>query len=232
MDMSIEYNRDRDYYWNPDAIETRVKGYVKVQQDRNEIITSSPIKLDAIIKVFKKYPLPCICYNDNAQFSDIVERVTMGIGAKSVSYHSKCVGKELMDYTTGHLLEDKRGEIKHFGVKGVRKYIAEGFANGTVNFVSCVEVLDEALTLSNAELIICSTGSINPVEYRQRIYKSTDIDPNNPDKRAKVFNLYFDDFSIIDAKGQEHSVKSRDKAKLILRQKDSDHVTWLNIDDI
>ena len=225
LNLNIEYNRERDLYWNPSAIEENVRNYVEIQRRRNEIICSNPIKRDAIVAIYNKYKLPCICFNDNIMFAESVSKLI----DNSFCYHSKLSKVNLIDYTTGNYYTNKKdGTIKSFGLKRIRDYLISNFKTGNIKFISTVEALDESLDVQNISLVITSTGSVNPIQYKQRVSRANTKDINNENKEAIIINLYFDDFVINDYE----VVKSRDKTKLILRQKDSYNVEWLTLDEL
>lgn len=224
LDLSIEFNQERDFYWNPSAIEDRVRKYVDIQNKRNDLICNNPIKLNAVLKLYEKFNLPCICFNDSISFA---ESISKNID-RSFCYHSKLKGVQLIDYSTGQYITNKKdGNIKKFGLKSIRDYLISNFKAGNIKFISTVEALDESLDVQNISLVITTTGSVNPIQYRQRISRANTIDVNNPDKEAIILNLFFDDFIIND-----ELIKSRDKTKLIVRQKDSYNVEWLLLSEI
>lgn len=232
LDMRQEFNRDRDEYWNPSSIEDRVRIFANIQNKRNELLSSSIVKLNAVVDIYKKLQQPCICFNDNIPFAELVASSINKISNNAIAYHSKVVGTSLINYDTGQYITTAKGDIKTFGMKGVRKYIIENFGKGNLDFISAVEALDESLDIQTISLVICTTGTINPIQYKQRISRGNTINPNAMDKEAVIFNLYFDDFYIKNDKGEELLVKSRDKTKLLLRQKDSYNVKWIKLEDI
>lgn len=224
LDLSNKHNQERDYYWNPSAIEDRVRAYIDIQNKRNDIINNNIVKFNAVLYINKMFNLPCICFNHNISFA---ESIANGI-ENSFCYHSKLAKVNLIDYTTGKYIVNKsNGELKSFGLKKIRDYLIENFKAGYIRFISTVEALDESLDVQNIELVICTTGSINPIQYKQRISRANTIDVNNKNKEAIIINLYFDDFTI-----NNKIVKSRDKAKLIVRQKDSYNVQWLTLEQL
>ena len=110
------------------------------------------------------------------------------------------------------------GKVKKFGKDSIRKLAIEGMINGTYTFLSTARAFDEGLTIPNLKQVITTAGTANPMQYAQRGARGKTVDIYDPNKVTRIYNLYFEDFNILNSDGEPELVKSRDKTKLLLRQ--------------
>lgn len=215
IDITTDYGKQRNEYWNPNAIYERCKNFTGIIKFRNEILANNDIKLNAIKDLIDKYPIPTIIFNESIDF---VTKIANILGKDAIAYHSKIESRPIWNedindwirYKTG----DKKGEPKVFGKDTIRDETIKGIISGKYKYLITAKALDEGLTIPNLEQVIITAGSTNPIQQGQRIGRGLTIDNNNSSKQTKIFNLYFDDI-ILD---NNTIIKSRDKTKLLERQ--------------
>lgn len=232
VDITTEYGKDRNDYWNPNAIHTRAKTFIEFIKKRNDILINNSIKLNAVKEIVSAFHLTTICFNESIDFvekvNDMVNDIDNFKDYKSIAYHSKIESRPIIDSNTGEFYKyksgTKKGEPKLFGQKAIKDITIEGVRNGTYQFLSTAKSLDEGLDIPSIEQVICTAGSTNPMTYQQRTARGKTVDIYNPNKVTKIFNLVFDDFLDKDDK----LIKSRDKQKLIQRQHNSmNNIQWI-----
>ena len=232
LDLTTEYGKQRDKYWNPNNIYDRTKAFQSIIRNRNELISNNDVKLKAVIDIVTKYDVPTIIFNENIDF---VTQIADSLGVNAIAYHSRIESRPIWDdinndwvrYKSG----DKAGEPKKFGKDTIKSETIQGMISGKYKYLVTAKALDEGLTIPNLELVIITSGSTNPIQQGQRSARGLTIDDNNPTKQTKIFNLYFDDILI---KGDNEGItiiKSRDKQKLIDRQVET-AIELLNLDEI
>lgn len=236
-----QYNVNRDKYWNPIAIEQRCSDFMKLVYNRNKIINNNRVKLDMVIDLYKTFPNPTICFSKSTEFADLVAgKINALIDMfdvdikRAVCYHSNIESRHLVG-EDGKVLTygkgaKKEGEPKIFGKESLKKNAIEGMNNGIFGFLSTAEALNEALDIPQLSQVITTGGSANPLTYKQRNARAQRIDIYNPEKLTIIFNLFFDDFTSVtnalDKNGNIKLIVSRDKAKLISRQRKNNYTTY------
>lgn len=220
LDLSNEYNKDRDEYWNPDNIKKTATKFHKAMQARNELHNINEVKLQAVLELYAYYKhRTIITFNGSTTFADMITDAINNTFKcdKAISYYANSKGKPLMNFVDGKYFLDAKGNIKSFGVKRQLDYIVEMLKIGKYNIVNAVNALDEGFSVENIDIVITTSGSTNPTTYNQRSARGKTIDSYNPNKLTLIFNLYFDDFNyMID--GEYKWFKSRDASKIRLRQ--------------
>ena len=222
LDLSNPSNRERDVYWNPNNLYERCKQFKIYVTNRNEILINNENKLNLLKEILNRNPVPTIIFNESIDF---VNTVADELGTKAIAYHSKIKSRPIIDPETNELIKFKTGRVKMFGATHLKNEAIEGIKTGKYLYLVTVKSLDEGLDLPKLEQVIITAGSANPLQQLQRSARGKTIDSDNENKVTKIFNLYIDDF--YDDFG--FLVKSRDKMKLIERQKRYSHsVKWVN----
>jgi superfamily II DNA or RNA helicase len=220
-----------DNLWEVSVILDECKIFQNALKNRNTILISNKIKLDAVLEIYNKLQKPTICFNESIGFADsISDNLNKGLDKPiSVSYHSKLTSQPLIDHNTNDYYRYKTGvkagEPKVFSKGKQLLYFLECINHGIINFLSTVKSLDEGVTISNIECIITTSGSMNPIQYEQRTGRGKTL--VDDDKVAKIYNLYFDDFEY-----EGVFYKSRDKVKLLERQRFNPNVSTIFLSDI
>ena len=226
LDLSNTSNRERDIYWNPNNLYERCKQFKQYVSRRNELLINNENKLELLLYICQQSPVPTIIFNESTEFVNIIADK---LGNKAIPYHSKIKSRPLIG-EDGEIIKSKTGNPKMFGSIRLKKAAIEGINSGKYLYLVTVKSLDEGLDLPILEQVIITAGSANPLQQLQRSARGKTIDGNNVNKLTRIFNLYIDDY--INNFG--HLVRSRDKRKLIERQRNYTHsVKWINsINDI
>ena len=232
LNITIPENEELHKIWSPNAVHTRAKTFIEYIRRRNEILIDNPIKLHAVGDIIANNVAVTICFNESTAFADAVaEYVNARFPGifRAACYHSKIDSRQMIDpetndyfkFTTG----DRKGLPKILGKDSIKKIVIKGVKDGFYNFLSTAKALDEGLDIPTIEQVICTGGTTNPLTYQQRTARGKTVDIYNPEKVTMIFNLVFDDF--VNSAGE--LIKSRDKTKLILRQKQSgSSIHWVN----
>ena len=225
LNLNDPLSEQIDRFWNPTTLEKRVKFFHDAVRKRNEILINHPLKLAAVLEIFRYSKKVTICFNESTDFADIIAN---GINATfavktpiAVCYHSNIESRPLKDPVTNEWVTyktgDKIGQIKLFGKKTLKDITIEGVRSGKYKFLCTARALDEGVTITNVEQVITTAGTANPIQYKQRTARGKTIDIYNPDKITQIFNICFDDFIDVN----DDKVRSRDLSKLEYRQKDN-----------
>lgn len=217
--LNLEYalNQQLQDYWSPEAIEANVKYFNDFVRKRTELISNNSVKLIAVLNLYKKFPVSTICFNESIDFAEIIAtEINYITPTKAVCYHSEIASRTLINPDTKDIYRTAKGEPKIFGKKRLKDDVLNGTLAGRYKFISTAKALDEGLDIPNLEQVITTAGSANPTQYQQRNARAKTVDIYNPDKVARIINLYFDDF--IDT-STNSLIVNRDKSKLISRQR-------------
>jgi len=223
------WNPDLAKEWSDEHIKQQAMKFNKAIAKRNDLLIHNIVKLNAVLTIFRHNPVSTICFNESTKFADVItDAINNNIGRTAICYHSNIETAALIDPSTGQWItygerSTRAGEIKKFGKDSLKKLAIEGMKIGTYTFLSTARALDEGLTLPNLGQVITTAGTANPMQYAQRNARGKTVDAYNPSKVTKIYNLYFDDFTILNDDGEPEFVKSRDKTKLYLRQDANKH---------
>ncbi len=223
-------NSEAALLWNLDVIGEDGKLFVKSVNNRNTILSASNLKLKAVLYILNKLKLKTVIFSESIGLADrIADEYNKLFPNRAVSYHSKVESKPLIDLNTGDYYRYKGGakadEPKVFSKAKQLEYMIAAFDAGFIDVISTVKALDEGITIPGVESIITTSGSMNPIQYDQRTARGkTYVDDN---KVAKIYNIFFDDF---DFDGIMYN--SRDKEKLMSRQRYKDNVLKINLEDL
>jgi len=223
-------NSDANALWSIDVITNDGKLFTKSVNNRNTIMAASNLKLKAVLYILNKLKLKTVIFSESVGLADrIADEYNKLFPNKAISYHSKIESKPLIDYNTGDFYRYKgglkAGEPKVFSKDKQLEYIIAAFDAGFIDVISAVKALDEGITIPGVESIITTSGSMNPIQYDQRTARGKTY--VNEDKVAKIYNIFFDDFNL-----DGIMYNSRDKEKLMSRQRYNNDVLKINIDEL
>lgn len=232
LDVSVPFNANLNELWNPHAIHNRGKIFMDYIAKRNSLMIDNNVKLEMVASIIARNMTKTIVFNESTVFAD---RLTEYLTARfqntyhTACYHSNIDSKVMIDPTTGTYFKyttgDRKGYPKTMGKIAIKKLVIEGFKHGYYSCLCTAKALDEGLDIPDIQQVICTGGTTNPMTYQQRIARGKTFDSLNPNKVTRIFNLVFDDF--VNSDGDV--VTSRDKTKLIKRQKQSgSSVRWLS----
>lgn len=221
LDLSDSYNKERDLYWRPENIYERCKLFRQFIASRNEILVNNHEKLKIIKEIVELNDVPTIIFNESTEF---VNTIADELGPKAIPYHSKIKSRPMID-DEGNVIKYTTGKVKMFGATRLKEAAMEGIKSGKYKYLVTAKALDEGLDLPQLEQVIITAGSTNPIQQQQRSARGKTIDVENASKYTHIFNLYVDNFRDV----LNNVIVSRDKSKLITRQKSYTHsVKWLN----
>ncbi len=230
LDLDYGNNSVIEEHWNPETIYQRAMDFNTLVRNRNDLIINNNTKLDIILEIYKKFKdKTIISFNESTDFATTITQYINSIGGKAIVYHSNIKSQPLIDPSTGKFITTKAGKVKIFGQTSLKNNAIEGIKNGDFTFLATARALDEGMSIPNIEVVICSGGTVNPMQYAQRSARGKTVDIYNPNKLTRIINLYFDDFYYEDKK-----IDCRDKQKLIKRQQENQSIIkWIkNIDEI
>jgi len=221
LDLTIEFNAERDRCWNPNNIYERVKQFKAYVAKRNLILVHNRVKMNAVLNIINANPVTTICFNES---TEMVDDITDMLPGKAVAYHSNIETRHIID-EDGDLIRDSKGNPKKFGKTSLKKLAIEGIKTGKFKYLITAKALDEGLDIAGIEQVITTAGSTSPTQYAQRNARGKTVDVYNPDKITTIINIYIDDFLL----GDGNMIKSRDKQKLIERQSKSENdIVWID----
>ena len=225
-----QYAKSREY-WEPRALADTVRFFYTAVRDRNDLISNNTTKLSAVLLLIKKFNAPTVCFNESQIFAEaVVDYIHKYVpDIKAVCYHSSIKSRPLIDPETGDYYRygskaKKAGQPVMFGKKSILDATIQGLNEGVYKVLSVVKAIDTGVTLQNVQVAILSSGTVDSIQYRQRVARVKTLDIFNPDRVVIILNLYFDDFMWEIGVGESKERKliySRDKVKLETRQKNS-----------
>jgi superfamily II DNA or RNA helicase len=231
LDITTEFGKERDDYWNPENIKVRVTNFTDFVRHRNDIIINNKVKLNKVLDIINAFPNKTICFNESTDFADDIATALNDNAHRQIAtvYHSNITSRpiwddRLDDYFRYGKSSAKKGQVKLFGKDTLKSVAIQGLIDNTFKVLCTAKALDEGLDIPTIEQVITTAGTANPIQYEQRKGRGLRLDIYNPNKVTKIFNLYFEDF--INPRGE--ITKSRDKQKLIAKQRErSSNVVWI-----
>ena len=211
--------------FHPDVILNDAKILKSVIDSRNQIMHDNIIKLEAVKEIVSWNIGRGIIFNETIDFSNKLGLVI----PNSFVYHSEIPSQPMIDPTTGDYYKMKgkgrETELKIFGMKKIKEILVQMFTLNKLDFIIAAKAINEGLSINAIDLVVNTGGTINTITHDQRAGRAKRIDFDNPNKIVTIINLYFDDFILANGKLE----KSRDKAKLIIRQQYAkSNVIWIN----
>lgn len=244
LDLTSTLNKQIDDNWSPQIIDSRARAFDKQIRLRNNLMIMHPLKLKMVSQIIDRTRKPTIVFNEATDFADMVCDKVNKLGDINspicTVYHSNIESRFLRD-ESGHYITyktgNKVGEPKVFGKTSLKADAIDGMMSGRYLCISTARALDEGLSIPNIELVITTGGTTNPIQYKQRSARGKTVNLYNPDKKAMIINIVFDDF--YENKQNEEGetvlkrIKSRDLTKLVERQGINNDVKWVHtIDEI
>lgn len=227
MELTSPESQRINKYWNPDNIFQRAKTFKDYVKQRNDILICNRPKINSVIEIISRNSVPTICFNESISMVDSLAEYFAT--KQGIAYHSAITSRYVINPETGTPYTYKDGRPKLLGQTSLKKLAIEGMKTGVYKYLFTAQSLNEGLTIENIEQVITTGGSCNSATHNQRVARGKTYDYLNPNKKCIVINLYIEDFIL---NGKE--IKSRDKQKLIQRQKESEIIPiWVkNIDEM
>lgn len=226
LNEESQYDKNIIDNWHPDNIKINADKFNYALMGRNEIHNNNEVKLRTILKLYEKIRNnTTLIFNESIKFANITRDAivnTFNATNEVVVYHSDIPSAPLINIITNDYFRYSTGinkdSPKIFSKSKQLDYISELLRIGKYKTLITVNTVNEGLNIPKIDIIISVSGTINPTTYEQRGGRGKRVDILNPNKLTKIINLYFSDFSYIDNNENERFIKSRDKAKLHLRQ--------------
>lgn len=224
LDMSIDMNKNINTYFNPAALHEAAQVLNGIIRERNELIINSRNKVDAVVEIINRNPVPTIIFSESTQMASDIARV---LGDDAIEYHSGIESCYIMNPKTGEYYSHANGNPIKFGATRLKKFAIECIMNGSFKYLCTVKALNESVDIPILQQVITTGGTTNPSTHLQRIARGKTLDSNNLGKVTSIINVYIKDFIMDDV-----LIPSRDASKLKTRQAES-VVFWVDtIDEI
>lgn len=224
LDLSNDYNKQVDMYWNPDNILARTKAYASAIDKRLELYNNNANKRNVIATIIKHIKGRGLILSKANSISDYVETLDYcmswyrGISSR-ICYDFQ--GKPYI-YSTG----SKKGEPKVFGEVGIRKECLKHLDNGDVRVIATETMANECFDMYGLSTIVCTSP------YSKPFKTVTDAKFEQPykNKPQLIIWLYMRDFTL----NSDDYKTSKEKEKLIEVQRSiTSDIIWCNsIDDV
>lgn len=226
LDLSNSYNKLISDTFNPTTIQETTYKFKTYIDNRNNIINNGETKLNAILDIiFKAKDKNIIVFVGSIKAADLLNTVintNLGNNYSQV-YHSKLESKFMFD-ENNNIICHKNGKPKKFGSKGLKDLIVSYIDRGITKVLIGVKSLDEGINIPRLNLCINASGSTNNIEQIQRTARVKTINIDNKFEIVNIVNVFYDDFYPDEkfvnlVKDINSKQSSRDKTKLLLRQK-------------
>ena len=190
LDMSIEYNRQIDFLFNPISLSDRAKLTYDVIRNRTEFLTNYPNKLEAVYEIVKENSnKKILIINKKAEFATAVrDYLNKGFNKQVCEcFHDKLESIELKDVNGNYITYksgSKAGMVKTAGAQLQCTMNMSAFNNGYINVLSINNAPDKRLVI-DVDIVIITSPLCNDIE--NYIYRLDKVNFNNP---IKLFTLY------------------------------------------
>ena len=94
LDVSSDYGKKINLYWNPDNIYERAKTFKQNVSNRNNILIFNRPKIEAVMDILKANPVPTICFNESVEMA---EELANYYPKNSIAYHNNIESRYMYD---------------------------------------------------------------------------------------------------------------------------------------
>lgn len=219
LDLSNDYNKQVEMYWNPDNILTRTKAFSDAIEKRLELYNNNLNKREAIATAIKNIKGKGLVLSKTRSITNFVETLDY-----CMCWYKGMTSRICYDfngqpytYTTGA----KKGEPKVFGDIGIRKECLKHLEHGDVSVIATDEVANVVFDVEGLTTIICTSPYCNPFKT------ISDKKEEQPyiNKPTIIIWLYMQDFAL----NSDDYRTSKEKEKLIDAQsKFTTDIVWTN----
>ena len=176
LDMSVEYNRQIDNLYNPNALNERAHLTYDIIRKRSQLLTDYEEKLDKICELVEEHKDERILIiSKRGEFASIItDFLNEKFGTVCANYHDK------VDNMPGETVDGKpifiktgeqKGNRKMFGVTKQKTLAKERFRNGYINVLSTSNSPDVTLDLDFTMVVITSPLCNEIENYKYRLNK-------------------------------------------------------------
>lgn len=190
LDMSIEYNRQIDFLFNPISLSDRAKLTYDIIRARTELLASNESKLQAIYEIVKEHSnKKILIINKKADFATQVrDYLNKGFDKQVCEcFHDQLDSIELKDINGNFVTYKsgvKAGMIKMAGAQLQCTMNMSLFNNNQINVLSVGNAPDKKLAI-DIDIVIITSPLCNDIE--SYIYRLDKVNFNSP---IKLFTLY------------------------------------------
>lgn len=190
LDMSIEYNRQIDFLFNPISLSDRAKLTYDIIRARTELLASNESKLQAIYEIVKEHSnKKILIINKKANFATQVrDYLNKGFDKQVCEcFHDQLDSIELKDINGNFVTYKsgaKAGMIKMAGAQLQCTMNMSSFNNNRINVLSVGNAPDKKLAI-DVDIVIITSPLCNDIE--SYIYRLDKVNFNSP---IKLFTLY------------------------------------------
>lgn len=224
LDLSNDYNKQVDMYWNPEHILIRTKAFKEAVDKRLSLFNTCENKKKAINYIIKNQFCKSIFLNKDNSISDYIESIDGAMAwYKGISsrYCYDEFGQPYL-YTVGN----KKGEPKVFGEQGIKKKATENFDSGRIKAIATSTTASNCFDVEGLTTIVCTHPYCNPFEV------VSDKNTRQPYTNMPhiIIWLYMRDFTL----NLKDFISSKEKDKLIKAQSNILYdIIWVNdIEDV
>jgi hypothetical protein len=160
LDLSNDYNKQVEMYWNPYNILTRTKAFSDAIEKRLELYNNNLNKREAIATAIKNIKGKGLVLSKTRSITNFVETLDY-----CMCWYKSMTSRICYDfngqpytYTTGA----KKGEPKVFGDIGIRKECLKHLEHGDVSVIATDEVANVVFDVEGLTTIICTSPYCNP----------------------------------------------------------------------
>jgi len=216
LDINNPIDAKIDNLWNPHKVIGYAKALINAVRHRKNILYSCTNKVNLTLELTRKFnDIKTIIFSESTAFAD---KVGFFINEDSpntaVVYHSQL--QSIM------MPSEKTGKLVKFGKTRLRKRAMDRIRKGLSRVLVTSKSLDRGLDIEDIRLGITSSGTQNPIQYKQRggRVKRKETSLFTEDTIVLIINIFVKD--------------TKDEVWLKKRQSKSSHIIHYanNIDDI
>lgn len=208
LDLSNDYNKQVDMYWNPNNILTRTKAFSDAIDKRIELYNDNINKREVIKYITSNIKGKGIILNKSKSLIDFIEGLD-----KCMSWYKNIPSRICYDfdgkpyeYSSG----TKKGQPKVFGSIGIKKECVKHLEHGDVSIIGTDTIANKDFDIEGLNVLVCTSPYCNPFNT------ISDLKLQQPyiNKVSLIIWLYMQDFAV---NSQDYKV-SKEKEKLIESQ--------------
>lgn len=219
IDLSNDYNKQVEMYWNPDNILTRTKAFTDAIEKRLELYNNNLNKREAIAAIIKNIKGKGLVLSKTRSITNYVETLDhcmcwyKGISSR-ICYDFQ--GNPYL-YASGA----KKGEPKVFGETGIRKECLKHLEHGDVSIIATDEIANSVFDVDELTTIICTSPYCKPF----KTISDDKIERPYINKPILIIWLYMRDFTL----NSDDYKTSKEKEKLVDAQRSfTTDIVWAN----
>lgn len=212
--------------WSPDNVSELAKTYIMTIKSRNDFLKCCSSKLVVALGIMDELKVPTMVFSESTEMIDLLYEQRESV---SVRYHSQLKSTTMRD-DNGDLILYKSGkragEPKQFGLITQKAVALEEIEQGKKQFLICGKSLTQSINLPMIGCVLILSGDTNTSTHEQKSSRTKTVNELDKDKKALVINLFIEDIEVGNT-----IYSSRDKIKLLQRQRNVNNVIWLNNSD-